>query len=294
MRRIFLCSTLTVLVACGKPQSSNNSVDPQTATTDEVVLESYRLIDRDRSTEAVNLLESAVSVKPTDIKLRSTLASAYAHKADVKVQNLFPVFKKIIQSIKEAKEAKESLSSPELKKSDESNSVLDHRLEVVAELSRKVSAGVDVFLDLPVIDAQGVVLLNEAVSQFDGLESEMAKGDFSYRALLRGLLIRGEMTTGVKASLSRDEKGQCVLDLDKLQKSLLRSNRLAAGLMMDISAIDKSAAQSWIDRARKLSDTVEVLTISSSALIVVDEALIGTSRKQIFGPLLGDLVRCEP
>lgn len=284
-----LAALCLALAACGGGDGEPGAAfDPKTAPTDEVVLEAYRLIDKDRSADAVQILEEAVTARPQDLSLRSTLASAYAHQAGIKVQTLYPAAKKALEVAEAHREDRA------LKKHLDKDSVSDDRFAKLARLSRELSMVVEAILMLPRLDHRGLVLVREAVAQYEPVEASLGRSDFIYRALLRALLLRAELTTGIDASLSLNAKNQCVLDLDTFQAALVRASHDGVDAMLDLAAIDRSQAPAWAKRAQDAANAVDVLTVSSSTLIVLDEAIGGLAKKQFFGPALGDLLECKP
>ena len=79
---IFPCLLLVFSLGCSKHDEE---------AKESTELRAFRLIDSGRTEEAIQLLLPEVNQDPENVDLRMALASAYAHRAEIKVQKLVPL-----------------------------------------------------------------------------------------------------------------------------------------------------------------------------------------------------------
>lgn len=276
---------LWILCSCGA-QPKDQSINVKTASSEEIVLQAYKLIDLDRTQEAVHLLEESIKSKSQDYELRTTLASAYAHMAGINIQRLYPMINKVMVASKRSEIIK---TPPKILYKE---FPLESNLIALAKLTNSVSFLSAVFVAMPQIHVSKRTLLYEALDHFAAVEKSLKRGDLIYRTALRLLIIRGELSDGVKESLEINAQNKCELKIEKFKSSIVSAQKLAAKSMLDMAAIDKKKAQSWLRRIESSTKFVERLTFVSDTAIILDEGLNIFVKQQLFGPMFGKLLEC--
>lgn len=241
-----LFASISLFVSCAAKNSSPQS-DP--------VPEAYRLIDLQRTDEAIDLLKSEIVKNPEDREARFALASAYAHKSGFKIQK----FVGLLKSIEKIKEENPN------KGHDKVNRVKD-----LGFLLGKASGVISVFSDIPEIEPEKIQFLKEAILQITFIENP-TQTERLYRGILRVLLLKHYIIDNFIDLREMVDVKNCRFDIDNLKRALVQFSSELISTLEDYAAAvpDKSVDATAL--ANKVSSSIENISNQLTDLSIVDE-----------------------
>lgn len=267
-RRILILSFFVplLMVACGK----SNKVSNETP-----LLRSYRLIDENRTDDAINYLTSQIDERdavapsgqddsPDTTRLRVALASAYGKKAGVDVHAMAKAFQagKSIASVKAVKFDK----IDEAKASNQ-----DHQLEALAVWIVESLKGVEVVEVIPKIEADKIMYLQQAIRILNSTP-KLLPGDLVYSALLKVIYVRAEFEVSeLKTVLPtvHQENGQCIAKVSDFRDYLVRASKLLLSAYDDLgNAMPTKKAQFQKDSQVIVDLTTSIASVTAATDIL--------------------------
>ncbi len=246
MRALVIWSALLILVfslGCQKRRQSNE---------ERTLVNAYKLIDAQRTDEAITLLELELERMdpraPQFITYKMALGSAYAHKAGVKVQRFSKMLKigKIdIKFNNTIKVDDKKVSKPE---------AVDNFLKSFAKLIVDISKLTGVYTAIPTVHPDDEKYLVYSLSIMDSLPPErITPGDSLYRAVIRVIYLKHYLATrifddGVPVEL---EVESCQVNFDRINESLQRLTKTSELILTDLMQAQPKKAKSFKKRERK-------------------------------------------
>lgn len=273
---------------------------PHQEADESVVLRSYRLIDEQRTDEAITLLESELKSDPLNYDYKAVLASAYAHKAGFRIQKLIPLFS-IIEKLTKANQyfVKTNSHSGDSDLTEDQKKDLAKKSEVT---SRKLSTAVlkishvfEAFDSIPIFDNQQIVFLNYAISILESFHEKIKPEDTVYKVLLKILKLKFTMNQNVSFDSENTLAAlpNCKIDLKQLDSYIQDIGLEVSGILSDVSTVNKDKAEeinklkldieASIDKFKSVANQVDQLDDISSALL----------KKALFQTDLGALAKCQ-
>lgn len=218
---VILFLLFILLQGCNQSKNKNQQ-DP--------ILKSYQLIDEQRTDEAISLLEGEILKSPEDVKLNITLASAYAHKAGVKLQKLVGIVLQIKKSIENRKKIK--------REKEKAGTTLAKSSKGFSELLIKINSFIDVFESIPNIDQKDSVYLKHAIFLLSSLGNKLPKKEYLYKAILEVILFKYTLNDTLIEEINENvllSEQSCKIDYSLLSESMINITKLYIMILIDLS-----------------------------------------------------------
>lgn len=280
-RRFLSFATMAMVfltVACAQKKS---------ASDETVILQAYRLIDDQRTDEAIVLLERELSQNPERDDYKVVLASAYAHRGGIKIQKLVPLVTQM-DKLKSPKNPFDTKSEKSL-----NDKVNNGVLGIAALLTQYVEA-TRTYSAVPVVDANQASYIQHAVSLLGEIGPKINPEDALYRAILQIVLFKHLLAEKLIGEFSgENSKGAtCRVDLEVVNGAVIR----LAKIMIDIYSDLQIASPSKKDEMKKLSvqtaDSVSNVTIATTTMTVLDEASTIFLKHSVMENGFGKIFKC--
>lgn len=271
---VFYILPLFLIISCNRSKPEKRE-DP--------ILKSYRLIDEQRSEEAIILLESELVNNPNSVKLRSVLASAYAHKAGIKLQKFVPLLYQIRQNLKN----KTKLSELKLF----TNQSISKSTLVLSNLFLKLSSIFEIYNAIPNISTLDSVYLKYAIHLLKTMPSEIPKEDLIYRGILEVILfkhlISENLIGDLKDQVSIDDSN-CIIDFVKIKENFLTLGKLLIEIQYDLKLTDSKQIEELVQSLKDFSESA-----SEFSLINMDESSKNAMKQNLHQFGFGKVIQCE-
>lgn len=257
-----------VFSGCG--QKAKTQKDP--------VVESYRLIDENRTDEAIELLESELKANPTKdqkLKMKLALASAFAHKAGVRVNKLVNMVKKL-----------EPVSKIELKRdplepSASANEKIDQQILGITQMIKAFSGVLDFYAAIPNLQqSSDVSFVKNAVSILEDIE-DIKPEDALYRAILRIIVFKHSIADLIGQS-SPLQMNDCKPDLLDLSARLSNAGYIFIELLSDLAIASPKQADALNSKASEIGSFVSDFSIFAATTTALDEVSTALAKNSIF------------
>lgn len=284
---IVLVLTLSFLVsACSSKEQELKEGD--------VLLTSYRLIDEQRTDEAISLLELELKKNQGDYDLQVALASAYAHKGGFKIQKLMPAFKSADEIKKLAKERKKQQkpSTEKPKKEEIQLTGSDRTTRDISDLLVKASKFVNIYTSIPSITVEEAVYLNHAIYLLDELKSSILPPEALYRAVLRIVQLKHLIAKDFQENEFSSEGFTCNDGLTQGTKRLLDVSQVIVHIISDLVIVNPKDAEVLNSITLQISESVSHLTSVSTSLIVLEETSNAYLQQSAIQQGFGNLFKC--
>lgn len=228
-----LVSYLFLLVLCvscaaNKSDQRNNSV-----------LEAYRLIDENRTDEGIQLLEDSLKADPLNSELKMVLASAYAHKAGIKIQKLVPA---IIHAdkIKKISEAKKPYSEQA-----DTNAKINLAAFNIAKTLSQFAVFFEAYATIPLINKEQSVYIKHAIQLINEMTGDMKSEDLINK--------------------------NCQIDVSQINQTLISLGKLTIDIFNDLAIANPKQASQMKNSAAQAVDAVMALNIATTSISIIDE-----------------------
>ncbi|OQW51111.1 MAG: hypothetical protein A4S09_10430 [Proteobacteria bacterium SG_bin7] len=252
------------------------------------ILEAYRLIDEQRTDEAIALLENELRKNDSNIELRVVLASAYAHKGGIKIQKLFPV----VNSIDKINKSKEKLGDVSKQKNinEKTNTVLLN----AANLMIRASRFLDAYAAIPAADRKQVEYIRHAILLLSEISNTALKPeDVLFRAILEIVLLKHILAENFIGELSAtDDPKKCDLDIAKINSNIVVTGKLLIDIFNDIGFVKSTSATDMKHLTEETIDVVESLKSLFSAAEALDEVGKTFLNESIIQSGFGKMLKC--
>lgn len=223
----------------------------------DVTSRAYRLIDAQKPTEAIQLLESALQKEPDNRTYRMALASAYAHRAGFKIQKLIPVLYKA--------QAYQNLQQSQLDPAGPSIKPLAFN---AAQLVDRTHALSQVFASIPAVSQENSEDLIQAIDTMKELGPELLPEEAIYKVVLQVILFKHYLELSLLGPSPAQNPAQlekCRIDTQSFTESFQQVSELLLDIYQDLGM----AHPSQIPTLQRLTEEtqksrVEILKTANS------------------------------
>lgn len=255
----------------------------------EPVLNAYRLIDEHRTDEAIELLENALQENPDNAEYKAVLASAYAHKSGVRIQNLVPA----INQTDKLKNISDKLPVVSNEKSASENVNTSAR-NVVVLLSRFAYV-FDAYSSIPVIEKTQANYLRHAIFLLNDIGSTIKPEDALYRAVLELVLFKHILAENIIGEFKDSEnknQNSCRIDLGNVNDTIVQLGKLVIDIYNDIGITQPRQAEAMKKSAAQVADLVSNFTIFTTTVTAIDEAANILLKQTALQNGFGKIIKC--
>lgn len=271
---------LIALPGCGQKKNS------ETAEQD-VILKSYRLIDADRTDEAIELLERSLSEKPDHVPYRVVLASAFAHKGGFKIQK----FVNLINKRNEFKRLKEVFKKQKSDPGASQSTALS-----IANILNGSALLFEVYANIPTLDETQAVYIRHSISILKDIGPTIAPGDALYKAVLEIVLFKhifaDQLVAEFAAPADRNEDS-CRLDLARISDASLNLGKLLVDILDDLSIAKPNSVDSYKDLSAEVASSVSDVALALSAVTALEASAQLFLKQLAIQNGLGKLIKCN-
>lgn len=263
-------------------------VDKMQDQRDNTVLNAYRLIDEKRDDEAIELLENALVKDPANYDFKAVLASAYAHKAGIKIQTLVPTVQKSSQLNKLTETAK-AMSGEAI------GAKVDSDALIIASMLGKFSGVLETYAAVPTINKIQSIYLVYAIDLLNSLGNKIKLEDVIYRAVLEVVLFKyylAESFIGEFVEPKVKNEASCRVDLEKVNDAIIKLGKLLIDILNDVGFANPSKAEDMRRLADDTSDSISSLTIAITTVTVVDEVANIFLKQTAIQNGFGRIIKC--
>jgi hypothetical protein len=271
---------LSMTISCAKSRQQ---------TQDDPVLEAYRLIDEQRTDEAIELLETSIANDPSNTTYKPVLASAYAHKAGIRIQTLIPF---LVESEKLKKMDSKPSESSKLPTAGEQ---LNASVLSISQLLRSFSTASEVYASIPLISKKNLVHLNQAIFLLNDAGAKIKPEDALYRAVLEVVLFKyilAEDLVGEFAAPKEKNSQSCRIDIGNLNNSVIKLGRLLIDIYSDLGIANPKNAGDVKQMSAKTADAISNVTIATTTVTILDEASNLFLKQSIIQNGFGKIIKC--
>lgn len=281
-----LSLSVFVLTSCAKQNTSH----------EDITLKSYRLIDEQRTDEAITLIENELKNNPDNYQIKVVLASAYAHKAGFKIQKIIPAFsvvEKLTKSNKYFQQSKEDF----LDSSDDSVEKEEDlkRSKKLSTSILKFAHVVEIFDSLPHFSDEQVVFLDYAISILDSLDSELKSEDVVYRALLNTLKVKHKLNKNfyLKNNVTIADNPICKLDFEDLNANFQDIGLDLLSIMTDLERSNPDKEKELSDLKISFSNSLLNFNLIAKSINNLDDSTSLVLKQILFQANLGTFAKCQ-
>ena len=280
-----LIASVSVLVSCGAKKELNRD--------QEIIVQAYRLIDADRTDEAMQLMEEAVRKEPDNYEFRSVLASAYAHKGNFRVQRFISIINKSRAFSDVTKKLKQAMAENERNKS--TNQINTFVLNV-AHLMTLNANFFQMYIEIPLLSPKDIVYIKQAIYTLDEFEDKIKPEDALFRAILRILLFKhvlsenllGEFTPPAKKSVDT-----CKLDFVRVNDHVIELSKTLIATLRDLSISHPKKELKYAELSGEIAEIASSVSLAITGISVLDEVSEMFLKDLALQHQLGKLIRCN-
>lgn len=278
-RFLFFCVAFSFLAACAPEKREH---------TESKKVEAYRLIDEQRTDEAVELLEDSLRKDPENAEYKVVLASAYAHKSGFRIQALIPAVAKaksfkqedtqLVKTITKAKEGGRAAAIMQL-----------------ARVFNQFSEFLKIYHILPELQNETQkIYLQHAVDLLSSLGKDLKPEDALYKAVLEVLLLKHELSDQLVGEFSAEaDYDKCALNLSGINATLIRLAKLLIDIYYDIGVAMPDQAPKMKALAASASDAVSGFSIAITSVTALDEAVNVFLKQNAVQNGFGKIIKCN-
>lgn len=313
--RLGSLAILVALVGCSNKKSTQS---------EDVILRAYRLIDEQRTDEAIDLLEECRKAQPKNEECQIVLASAYAHKAGIKIQKFVPLvndanrFQKLQEAISKraAKDEepvkKDNQEVPQKGSSDNPNKANGQEISNASNEGRRLSGEIaaligaiqflnqlslalTLFADIPEVAVPDRAYLEHSIALLAELGDHRKKYATVYKVLLEIVLLKHVLTNDLLGSATNSDPKvgpSCELDLEKLILEIKKVANLVFNIANGVSRIDPRQRENLKSMALNVKTFVEELATYLMAASILDEISKKIGQEAMISSGLGHLLKC--
>jgi hypothetical protein len=267
LRLFLLLALFSLLTGCDNKEKKHNRND--------VLLESYRLIDEDREDEAIGLLDSRIEEfsddSPENLELKNlkvTLASAYAKKAGISIREIGASFSKI-KNIAD-------LKTENFQTSNATNGV-DKNLSQFSNIILDTFKFVNTFSALPKVSQEKMPYLTHAVKILNSTNG-LDYTDRIYSALLKIILVKSMFESPELHSIlpyATKENETCVVKTFEFSEYLLRTSRILLSAVKDLEQSYPDKKGQFSAQGKKITEWTESLVSINATSVVLSQFAMG-------------------
>ncbi len=269
---------ILLAIGCGSQKSTNEA--PLTRA--------YRLIDAQRDDEAIEYLDKIIQNEPNP-EYQVALASAYAHKAGVRIQK----FASLVGDAKKISELPHELQFTDNKDKETSFKVDDFAI-ALSSLLIKFSKVLTVYAAIPSVNAADSMYLEEAIKIMDSIEKPRPS-DGIYRAILRVVQFKHFVAQEMVGPIGNGHQtaNGCVLDLKSINYSVVKLGRILVNILDDLTLATPSKAKDLTGQRAQIVDKTFSLTLVVTGTSVAGEASNAFIKHIVVEESFGKLLKCK-
>ena len=264
---------------------------PKRKSEEKPLLKAYRLIDDQRTEEAIAYLEELLEKEPDNTDYKVALASAYAHKAGVRMQTLAPV----VSAAKDANDLGEKLMAGLNALEGSDTKTIGTYIGDLIEANQRLLAVVGLIKAIPNVDGTGIQYIHQGLTILDGI-SEIRPADAVYRAVLRIVQLKHDLVSNgfTETTAANALDATCVFDPTELRKVISRQSQLLSKIVGDIAIAQPSEAKRLSEVQTKLVEKATELTsrLASSNLTNDDDPTTIEIKRALLNHGFGRLLKC--
>ncbi len=274
---VLLLLVLALLASCAK----------QDSVQEAPLTRAYRLIDAQRDDEAIAYLEELIKDDPESNDNKVALASAYAHKAKIKVQK----FAGILVDSKKMSDISDTFAATDPSK--EMTFKVDDFANNLATLLLKYNKMLTVYAEIPSVADADEIYLEEAIFIMEAIEKPRQADGF-YRSVLRAIQFKHLLATDLIGSISDTHQAGagCSLDLTVMNTSVIMLAHLLMNIYDDMAIATPSKAKDLTSQKSKIADKTFSLTLIVTGMSVADEASNLFIKHMVIEEGFGKLLKC--
>ena len=275
---LFMVTLEILIVGCGSQQATNEA--PLTRA--------YRLIDAQRDDEAIEYLNKIIQNEPNQ-DYQVALASAYAHKAGVKIQK----FASLVGDSKKISELPQELQFSDNKEKETTYKV-DDFANALSGLLIKFSKVLTVYAAIPSVNSADSMYLEEAIKIMDSIEKPRPS-DGIYRVILRVVQFKHFVAQEMVGPIGNGHQtaNGCVLDLKSINYSVVKLGRILVNILDDLTLAIPSKAKELAGQRAQIADKTFSLTLVVTGTSVAGEASNAFIKHIVVEESFGKLLKCK-
>ncbi|MGH1469030.1 MAG: hypothetical protein ACRBBP_09155 [Bdellovibrionales bacterium] len=276
----------TLLIAFHVGCSRENNI----SEIDKNLIEVYKLIDSDRSIEAIGYVDSLLEDEEKEeniYSLEMAQASAYAKLAGFSFKKLSHVSAALIGLVNaqtELKMNKESLANIEKEKAeivglDDSeekqrrylkvtDQILEQRAAVFSNNVDLYAAYIKILMGMPSVQGDDAIFLEQAIYLMDEYGETILPADATFRALLKALKARNRFTEEL---FRQKDSETCTLGLTSIYGSLINSREGLDNILEDLTIAQPSSGDEIKALRVQIRNGYEALTAFKSLTNLMDD-----------------------
>lgn len=280
MASVFLFSFFSFIICSCKPRSHHDQ--------ESVKLKAYRLIDAGHPLDAILYLENALESDPNNREYKFILASAYADRSGIKIQNLVPLVNEVVQMTKTENE------DSNLK--NEKNKI--ERIDLIAKLFsnilKKYSLAFHILATIPTVKTNEIIYLKHAIRLLEELLNEEKTQNIAlYKAVLETIIFKYNLSSYMNDDDFSFLTKKCQIDINKTFEFIDMFSESLTHIYQDL-AIARPLQKDNYEKATE--DMKEKTNIIKSFLISIetqDAITLENLKKIALQNQYGNLLLCE-
>lgn len=261
---------------------------PQKSMNEAPLTRAYRLIDSQRDDEAIEYLNQLIQ-KDSNQDYQVALASAYAHKAGVKIQK----FAGLVGDSQKISDLPQDLKLVD-DKEKELTFKIDDFANNLSNLLVKYSKILTVYAAIPSVSSENSMYLEEAIKIMESIEKPRPS-DAIYRAILRVVQFKHFVAQNLVGSIvdSQQVVKGCSLDLSAVNDSVVKLGHILVNILDDLAIANPSKAKDLAAQRAQIADETFSLTLVVTGTSVADEATNTFIKHVVVEESFGKLLKCK-
>jgi len=214
-----------LLLGCSHPSEKT-----QRSEKENKILDAKRLIDQNDDERAIRILEEMKTADPGDHDVLVTLASAYAHRGQFKIQKMIGIVSEIVRN------------SQKLERDGEKGNDKENESIPMARLARQLNAFLNVYEKIPLVEVSQNEDLETALLLLHQIPPHlMESADYLFRGAIRLFTFKFQMGSPIQES-GEWSQDSCRTGQEKLKQRLMLAGQSLVLVLDDfISAAPKEA-----------------------------------------------------
>jgi|GEM_PF-4274291 len=293
---------LLTVVALGGSVSCDRSPN---GPTESVSVRSSRLIDEQRTEEAIQLLEPHVRANPEDIDAAVSLSAAYAHKAGFQFRSFYGMLNQILEHSKRIKTEPTPATAG-------SASTAERAIATWTYHSGRMFGLIRIFEAIPSLTKSNIEFVRHGVQILSSKEQLLRPKDRAFRVLLRAVIIKHLLTQIAEPHApvaSPKKEGQnpsqkiCFVDFRAVDKYINTPGGELISLFADMAWIQPKGKEAFARTVSEIRNSVSNINVFLTAVSLVNDATLLYLKNSVVDgssltaspllPNLGQLIACE-
>lgn len=273
--------------------------------SESISVRSSRLIDEQRTEEAIQLLEPHVRANPDDIDAAVSLSAAYAHKAGFQFRNFYGMLNQILEHSKRLKAEPDPVNT-------ESASTAERAIATWTHHSGRMFGLIRIFEAIPSLTKSNIEFVRHGVQILNSKEQLLRPKDRAFRVLIRAVIIKHLLTQIAEprapvASPKKDGQNPnqkiCFVDFRAVDKYINTPGGELISLFGDMSWIQPNGNEAFARTISDIRNSVSNINVFLTAVSLANDATLlylknsvvegSTTTPSPLLPNLGQLIACQ-